>query len=246
LLAAPSASPSSSKVEKAQPGPVRLLTPTALIVGLFGGLREAVCRNLRNLRWESRIMDQAGRCAAGSNREKFMKKIVLLAACIVLAGPAFAQSVGEKTGVNSALGITPKTTDFVNEAATSDMFEIQSSQLAAQRTQDDVKSFADKMVTDHTKTTSELKGLASQQNISLPTQMTSSQQSMLDKLNGLQGNDFAKQYMDDQVSAHKDAVSLFERYGKGGDNDKLKSWATQTLPILQQHLDMAQNIYKKM
>jgi putative membrane protein len=52
--------------------------------------------------------------------------------------------------------------------------------------------------------------------------------------------------MDDQVSAHKDAVSLFERYGKGGDNDQLKSWATQTLPTLQHHLDMAQTIYKNM
>jgi putative membrane protein len=118
--------------------------------------------------------------------------------------------------------------------------------LAAQQAQGDVASFANQMVTDHTKTTSELKDLASQQNMSLPTQMSSSQQSMLDKLKGLKGKDFARQYMDDQVSGHKDAVSLFERYGKGGDNDKLKSWAAQTLPTLQHHLDMAQNIYKNM
>jgi putative membrane protein len=175
-----------------------------------------------------------------------MNRILLLGACLLLAGPAFGQSAGEKTGVNSALGITPKTSDFVNEAATSDMFEIQSSQLAAQRTQGDVQSFANQMVTDHTKTTSELKALAPQENVSLPTQMTSSQQSMLDKLRGLQGNDFTKQYMDDQVGAHKDAVSLFERYGKGGDDNKLKAWANQTLPTLQHHLDMAQNIYKNM
>ena len=56
-----------------------------------------------------------------------MKKIGLLAtACILFAGPALAQSLGERTGVNSALGITPKTSDFVKEAAISDMFEIQS------------------------------------------------------------------------------------------------------------------------
>jgi putative membrane protein len=157
-----------------------------------------------------------------------------------------AQSMGEKTGVNSALGVTPKTSDFVGEAAMSDMFEIQSSQMAAQKTDGDVQAFANQMVTDHTKTSSELKGMAPQQNLTLPTQMSSSQQSMLDKLKGLQGKDFAKQYMDDQVSVHKDAVSLFERYGKGGDNDKLKSWATQTLPTLQHHLDMAQNLYKNM
>jgi putative membrane protein len=102
------------------------------------------------------------------------------------------------------------------------------------------------MVSDHTKTTSELQALAPQLKVSLPSQMTSSQQSMLDKLKGLQGNDFAKQYMDDQVSAHKDAVSLFQRYGKSGRNDKLKAWANQTLATLHHHLDMAQNIYGKM
>jgi putative membrane protein len=174
-----------------------------------------------------------------------MKRTFVLAALLLFAGPALAQSVGEKTGVNSALGITPKTADFVQEAATSDMFEIQSSKLAAERTQGDVQSFANQMVTDHTKTTSELQGLAPGANVHLPTQMTSSQQSMLDKLKGLNGDDFVKQYMDDQVSAHKDAVSLFERYGKGGDNGKLKSWASQTLPTLQHHLDMAQDIYSK-
>ena len=175
-----------------------------------------------------------------------MRKLLLLGACLVLASPAYAQSVGEKTGVNSTLGIAPKTADFVAEAATSDMFEIKSSQLAASRATGEVQSFANQMVTDHTKTTSELKGLAGGSNVPLPTEMTSAQQSMLTKLQGLQGNDFAKQYMDDQVSAHKDAVSLFQRYGDGGDNAQIKNWASQTLPTLQHHLDMAQGIYKNM
>ena len=47
-----------------------------------------------------------------------------------------------------------------------------------------------------------------------------------------------------QVSAHKDAVSLFERYSKSGDNPKLKDWAGKTLPALQHHLDMAQHLDK--
>jgi hypothetical protein len=63
-----------------------------------------------------------------------MKRIILLGACLLIAAPALAQSMGEKSGINSALGISPKTTDFVNEAATGDMFEIKSSQLAAERT----------------------------------------------------------------------------------------------------------------
>jgi putative membrane protein len=178
--------------------------------------------------------------------EEIMKRLLLLGACLLFAGQAFAQSVGERSGVNSTLGIAPKTADFVNEAATSDMFEIQSSKLAAGRTTGDVQAFANQMVTDHTKTTGELTGLAQTAKLSLPTQMTSAQQKMLDKLRGLKGKKFAKQYMDDQVSAHKQAVSLFQRYGKDGDNDALKGWANQTLPTLQHHLDMSQGIYKNM
>jgi putative membrane protein len=126
------------------------------------------------------------------------------------------------------------------------MFEIQSSKLAARRTTSDVQAFANQMVTDHTKTTGDLAGLAQAAMIPLPKQMTSSQQKMLEKLRGLKGKELAKQYMDDQVSAHKEALSLFQRYGKGGDNDALKGWANQTLPTLQQHLEMAQGIYKSM
>ena len=48
-----------------------------------------------------------------------------------------------------------------------------------------------------------------------------------------------------QVSAHKDAASLFERYAKGGDDPKLKDWAGKTLPALQHHLEMAQDMNKK-
>ncbi len=174
-----------------------------------------------------------------------MKKTALIAAAfMLLGGPAFAQSVGEKTGVNSALDVAPKTNDFVTEAAQSDMFEILSSKLAANKTQGDVKQFATQMATDHTKTTGDLKRLAPAAKVPLPTAMDSSQQSMLDKLKGLNGDDFAKQYVSDQVSAHKTAVSLFERYGKGGENAKLRSWAAQTLPTLQHHLDMANDLNK--
>jgi putative membrane protein len=162
--------------------------------------------------------------------------------CVLLTGPALAQSLGEKTGVNSALGITPKTADFVSEAASGDMFEIESSKLAAQKGNDQVRQFANQMVTDHTKTSNELKAKTQQANVSVPSEMSSSQQRMIEKLRGLEGNDFSKQYADDQVTAHKDAVSLFERYGKGGDSAELKAWATGALPTLQHHLEMAQQL----
>ena len=56
-----------------------------------------------------------------------MKRVAIALGCILLASPVLAQSMGEKTGVNSALGLAPKTQDFVTEAAQSDMFELASS-----------------------------------------------------------------------------------------------------------------------
>ncbi len=172
-----------------------------------------------------------------------MQKIVLAAtALLLLAGPALAQSVGEKLGVNSTLGIAPKAADFIKEAAANGMFEVQSSQLAVAKTQGDVQTFANQMLADHGKFSDELQQLAQDAKIALPRSMSSSQQNMLDKLRILNGKDFAHRYVDNQVLVHKQAVSLFQRYGKSGDNDQLKAWANQTLPTLQQHLDMAQNL----
>ena len=108
--------------------------------------------------------------------------VILLA--LALTVPAFAQSATESTGVNTLLGIAPKTADFVKEAATSDMFEIASSKLAVERGDAATKAFAQQMVTDHQKTTEELKELVSSGKVkaTLPTAMTSKQQSMLDKV----------------------------------------------------------------
>jgi putative membrane protein len=177
-----------------------------------------------------------------------MKNLLVGAAALaLLATPVYAQqSIAERTGVNSTLGIAPTTQDFVTEAAQGDMLEIQSSQLVATKSDDKDKTFADRMIKDHTKTSDELKGLVKSGKVKadLPAAMDRSHQSKLDMLNGLNGKDFTKQYEDIQVSAHKDAVSLFERYAKGGDNGDLKGWAGQTLPTLQEHLKMAQSLDK--
>src|SRR3954465_9323944 len=191
------------------------------------------------------------RCARASTAKRraegpAMKRTIIALGCILLVGPALAQSAGEKTGVNSALGISPTTADFVKEVAISDMFEIQSSTLAKDKGNAAEKSFATQMVTDHTKTSTELKGLVSGGKVKaeLPTALDSSHQSKLDKLKGENEKDFSSDYASMQVSAHKDAVSLFERYAKGGDNDELKNWAGKTLPALKHHLEKAQNLNK--
>lgn len=172
-----------------------------------------------------------------------MKKIAAIAACLLFASPTFAASTAEKTGINSVTGMSPSTPDFVSEAAMSDMFEIQESKLAIDHGNAATKAFATQMVTDHTKTSNELKGMLPA-GVTPPAALDSAHQKKLDKLSSLNGNDFEKQYRSDQVSAHKTAVSLFKRYAKGGDNPALKAWAGQTLPTLQDHLKMAQDLDK--
>ncbi|MBB3654826.1 putative membrane protein [Rhizobium sp. BK650] len=173
-----------------------------------------------------------------------MKKVIIASLAVSLAGPVMAQSAAEKTGVNSLIGVAPKTEDFVQEAAASDMFEIQSSKLALERGDAATKTFAQQMVTDHEKTSRELKALVSGGKVQaqLPSSMPKAQQDMLAKLKGLQGDDFIKQYHSDQESAHKDAVDLFKRYGDGGDNAELKAWAAGTRPALEHHLQMAKDL----
>jgi putative membrane protein len=176
-----------------------------------------------------------------------MKRSVAIIAlsAVFLSTAAFAQSAAEKIGVNSALGIAPKTTDFIKEAATSDMLEIESSKIAQQKGDANEKTFAGQMIADHTKTSSELKGLVSgDMAAEIPTVLDDSSQKKLDKLRDAKPEDFASEYDPMQVSAHKDAVSLFQRYAKGGDDAKLKDWAGKTLPALEHHLNMAQDMNK--
>src|SRR5690349_24294477 len=175
-----------------------------------------------------------------------MKHSLIALACVVLAAPALAQSIGEKTGVNSTLGIAPTTADFVREAAVSDMFELQSSKLAEEKGNAQEKHFAEQMITDHTKTSEELKSMVNSGKLKaeIPTALDSSHQSKMDKLKSASGKDFSSAFDSDQVSAHKDAVSLFERYAKSGDNPELKDWAGKTLPNLRHHLEMAEDLGK--
>lgn len=177
-----------------------------------------------------------------------LMQTALLASSLILAGIAVsAQSISEKAGMNSALGIAPKTQDFVTLAAQSDMLEIETSKLAiATSDNPKIKQFAEKMIKDHTEASSALMALVEGGKVkaTLPTNLDRPHKEQLDKLAKLSGNEFTKEYGAFQVSAHKDAVSLFERYSKEGDNADLKAFAGKTLPHLQMHLKMAEELPK--
>ncbi|MCE2575164.1 DUF4142 domain-containing protein [Komagataeibacter sp. FNDCR2] len=168
--------------------------------------------------------------------------ILGLAACMSV--PAMAQSIPEKSGINSLMGVASRTADFIKIATISDMFEIQSSEIAQQNHDPALTAFAARMIEDHKKTSASLKDIVQSNNLQAdqPTNLDTNHQDMLDKLKTLHGHDFSLQYRSDQISGHEDAVSLFRRYAEGGDNAALKSWAAHTLPTLENHLKMARSL----
>ncbi len=131
------------------------------------------------------------------------------------------------------------TQNFVTEVAISDMFEIQSSKLAAQKGNENVRAFAQQMVTDHTKTSNELKGMVGKAKAKLPSALDAEHQKKLDQLQSLAGDQFSQTYASMQVQAHEVAVKLFEAFSNSGDNAELKAWAAKTLPALKEHLQHA-------
>jgi putative membrane protein len=160
-----------------------------------------------------------------------MRHLLLLAAAIAaFAAPTYAQ--------------TPSATaQFVEKAAIGDMFEIQSSELALEKSKNaDVQTFARKIIQDHRANSEELKAFlqksADLQRIQLPTALDQAHQQKLQQLRS--GSGFENPYRTAQVEGHEDAIKLFEDYARAGDNADLKKWAEGKVPILRGHLQMAQ------
>jgi putative membrane protein len=153
-----------------------------------------------------------------------------------------AAAMGLALFAGSANAQTPPAQEFVNKVAISDMFEIQSSKLAATKADADSKTFAQTMVTDHTKTSDELKALVGKIKLTLPSAMDDAHKKKLDDLTKLSSDQFDDMYDRAQVEAHEEAVKLFTAYSNNGDNADLKAWAAKTLPALQHHLEMAKKL----
>jgi putative membrane protein len=97
--------------------------------------------------------------------------------------------------VNSTLGISPTTADFVKEATTSDMTEIAASKLGQERGNAQEKTFAGQMIMDHTKTSEELKSMApADAKAAIPTVLDSSSQSKIDKLEDAKPDNFSSDF----------------------------------------------------
>jgi putative membrane protein len=131
---------------------------------------------------------------------------------------------------------------FVNSAAQGGKAEVTLGQLASQKASNQkVKDFGQRMVTDHGKAGQELTGIAQKKSITPPSSLTSEDQALYQKLQGLSGADFDKTYMEAMVKDHKKDIDEFQREADSGKDPDVKSFASQTLPTLREHLKMAQD-----
>lgn len=138
-----------------------------------------------------------------------------------------------------------KDADFAVEAASGGMMEVDlGSYAAANASSAQVKQFGQEMVTDHSKANDELKSLAASKNISLPAAPNSDMQKKIDDLKQKHGADFDKAYVDLMVDDHKEDVDHFQKEADKGNDADLKGWASGKVPVLQHHLQMAQDLQK--
>ncbi len=168
-----------------------------------------------------------------------------LAACGQQASTETQTSTTAETTTPAAVQPAAMTdAEFVQTVANSDAYEIQSSELAAQRgARADVKEFATMMVRDHRATTQELTTLAPTLNMAAPTpQLSADMTNDLNRMRGLSGEAFDDAYLDEQVEAHNSAVSTFERYIQGAQPGPLRDWAQTTLPKLRAHQEHVQRL----
>ena len=154
-------------------------------------------------------------------------------ALLALSGPAAAQV----QLVNDA------DRDFVKKAAIGNTAEVELGRVAMQRaTRPSVRSFGERMVTDHGRSNAELAALARSKGIDVSPALEASQQAMRDRLSSLSGADFDRAYMSEMVRDHTEDVALFERAAQTSADPDIKAWAAGSLPMLRDHLALARQV----
>jgi putative membrane protein len=133
------------------------------------------------------------------------------------------------------------------KAAQGGMAEVALGQLAVSHASNGkVKEFGQRMIDDHTKANTELKQVASHKGETVPSQVDPKDQATMDRLSKLNGNQFDGAYMNDMVKDHKMDIAEFKKEASGGDDPEVKAFASKTLPTLEDHLKMAEEIQSQL
>jgi putative membrane protein len=158
---------------------------------------------------------------------------ILAGAPILIPNKAKAQSDDDKK--------------FLAMAAQSDQNEIALSKTAEDKATDPaVKAFAQKMVTEHTKMTESMKPFAEKWSLTAPMGLDDDHQKELNKLNGLSGHDFDKEYMDQMVTDHGKALDAFTKEAEDTKDVKFRAAVIKGKTAVAAHKNMAYDLKKKL
>ena len=154
-------------------------------------------------------------------------------------------AASDTSGTTSTAQMATDDQNFIQKAATGGLAEVSLGQQVSPAAKNpDAKSFADKMVTDHSKANDELKQLASNKGISLPTDTDQEHKDAAQKV--MSAKDVDKAYIDEMVKDHDKDVKEFEDASKSAKDADLKAWIDKTLPVLKEHQKMAHDINGKL
>jgi putative membrane protein len=181
----------------------------------------------------------------------------LLATTAVLAlfaaAPAWAQATSRPTTTGtantaaSAQALDQQDADFAKDAAIGGRFEVDMGKTAESKGQNQaVKDFGKHMVDDHSKANDKLTAVAKDLKLTLPSALDQKHKDTVDRLSKLSGAQFDREYIAEMVKDHQEDASQFQKQISAGKNAQLKSFASDTLPMIQQHLKMAQDTQSKL
>lgn len=151
-------------------------------------------------------------------------------------------SASASKGSNSSSGVSKADQRMMKNLAEANFAEIETGKLALQKSQNDqVKSYAQKMIDDHTQAQKELEQLAQQKGVTLPTETDMKHKAAAKALSALEGEKFDKMYMNQVgVMDHKNTHRLLTKAQKDSKDPDLKALAAKMTPTVDGHLSMAQ------
>jgi putative membrane protein len=156
-----------------------------------------------------------------------------------------AKSADTSSASKPAMADLKQDAEFAVAAADGGMLEVALGKLAVKNGANPaVKKFGKQMVADHSKANMELKTLATEKQIAIPAEMSEKCQKEISDLEAKKGKDFDKAYADLMVTDHKDDIDEFKKEAEKGSDVQISNWAKNTLPTLEHHLMMAEEMQK--
>jgi len=146
-----------------------------------------------------------------------------------------------------AANLSPQDQKFIKEAAQGGMAEVMLGKMADEKgVHVEVRKFGEMMVNDHSRANKQLKELATEKGVRLPTEVGPQHKALAARLEKLSGSEFDRTYMQEMVKDHEKDVKEFQKEAESGRDVDIKKWASKTLPTLQMHLKMANETAAKL